>query len=266
MQESLASFNVEYDLLGGRLRPLAGVDFSYLHFKDYTGDIIDGAVEQETKLHQDARLGNITGVDGGFDNNLRLGLSYDTRDYEPNPRSGILAQAMVTGSTTAIGSGFNYGTAIFDFSHFTSLMPSVTPLVFAGNYIYADRFGDVPFYAENRLSLPFDELKTGLGGWKTLRGFHRNRFVGEVTALATWELRWSFAEATIWKQHLQFMAAAFGDTGRVFDSVGGTTLRGWKFDGGGGLRLAWNVATIISFEYGVSEEGGLLYMELGHQF
>jgi len=48
--------------------------------------------------------------------------------------------------------------------------------------------------------------------------------------------------------------------------VGGTTLRGWKFDGGGGLRLAWNVATVISFEYGVSEEGGLLYMELGHQF
>lgn len=266
LQESLASFNVEYDLFGGRLRPLAGVEFSYLHFKDYTGNIIDGAVMQETKLRADASSGSIRGLDGGFDNNLRLGLSYDTRDYEPNPTSGILAQAMVTGSTTAIGSGFNYGTASFNFSHFTSLMPSVTPLVFAGNYIYADRFGDVPFYAENRLSLPSDELKTGLGGWKTLRGYHRNRFVGEVTALATWELRWSFAEISVWKQHLRLMAAAFSDTGRVFDNVGGTTLRGWKFDGGGGLRLAWNVATVISIEYGISQEGGLLYMELGHQF
>jgi hemolysin activation/secretion protein len=87
-----------------------------------------------------------------------------------------------------------------------------------------------------------------------------------VTALATWELRWSFADAEIWKQRLRFMVAGFGDTGRVFDNVGGTTLRGWKFDVGGGLRLAWNMATVISIEYGVSEEGGLLYMELGHQF
>ena len=266
LEQILASFNVEYDLLGGRLRPLAGVQLNYIHIKDYTGDIIDGAVMQETKLQEDARLGRISGMEGGWDNNLRTGLSYDTRDYEPNPTSGILAQAMMTGSTTAIGSGFNYGTAILGFSHFTSLMPKITQLVFAGNYLYAYRFGDVPFYAQNRLSLPFDELKTGLGGWKTLRGYYRNRFVGEVTALATWELRWSFAETTIWKQHLQFMVAGFGDTGRVFDNPGGTTLRGWKCDVGGGLRLAWNVATVISIEYGVSEEGGLLYMELGHQF
>ena len=122
----------------------------------------------------------------------------------------------------------------------------------------------MPFYAENRPSLPFDELKTGLGGWKTLRGYHRNRFVGDVTALATWELRWSFAETVVWKQHLRFIPAAFGDAGCVFDNVGTTTLRGWKGDVGGGLRLVWNLATLISFKYGVSEEGGLFYMELGH--
>ena len=266
LEQTIASFNVEYDLLGGRLRPLVGVQVNHFHFGDYTGEMIDGGVMQETKLHEDERLGRIQGVEDGWDDSLRVGLSYDTRDYEPNPTTGILAQALVSGSMKAVGSSFNYGTAIFSFSHFTSLFPSITPLVFAGNYIYADRFGDVPFYAENRLSLPFDELKTGLGGWKTLRGFHRNRFVGDVTALATWELRWSFAETVVWKQHLRFMLAAFGDTGRVFDNVGSTTLRGWKGDVGGGLRLAWNLATLISFEYGVSEEGGLFYMELGHQF
>jgi outer membrane protein assembly factor BamA len=266
IQQLITSFNVEYDLLGGRLRPLAGVQIGYLHFKDYTGTDIDGAVMQETKLHEDARLGNIVGYGGGWDNGVRVGLSYDTRDYEPNPTSGILAQAMVTGSITGIGSEFNYGTAILSFSHFTSLIPSVTQLVFAGNYLYADRFGDVPFYAQNRLALPFDELKTGLGGWKTLRGYHRNRFVGDVTALGTWELRWTFGQTEILKQHLSFMLAAFADTGRPFDSVGSMTARDWKFDGGGGLRLAWNLATLISFEYGVSEEGGLFYMELGHQF
>ena len=266
LQHGLGSFNVEYDLLGGRLRPLAGVQINYLHFDDYTEDIIDGAVMQETKLHQDARLGQIVGTQGGWDNNLRAGLAYDTRDYEPDPTSGILAQALFSGSLKGIGSSYNYGSVIVAFSHFTPLMPNVTHLVFAGNYLWADRFGEVPFYAENRLSLPFDELKTGLGGWKTLRGYHRNRFVGDVTALATWELRWRFAETTIWKQHLGFALAAFTDTGRVFDNPGSMTLRGWKIDAGGGLRLAWNLATVISVEYGVSEEGGLFYMELGHQF
>jgi outer membrane protein assembly factor BamA len=266
VQQALALFNVEYDLLGGRLRPLAGFRINYQQFKDYTGNIIDGAVMQETRLHQDARLGNIVGYGGGWDNSLHVGLSYDTRDYEPNPTSGILAQALVTGSTTGIGSEFNYGTAVLGFSHFTPLFPSVTHLVFAGNYIYADRFGEVPFYAENRLWLPFDEMRTGLGGWTSLRGYHRNRFVGEVTALATWELRWTFAKTDILRQHLSFMLAGFGDVGRPFDTLGGTTLRGWKYDVGGGLRLAWNLATLISFEYAVSEEGGLFYMELGQQF
>jgi outer membrane protein assembly factor BamA len=266
MQRALASFNVEYDLLGGRLRPLAGVQLNNWKFEDYTGQTIDGALMQETKLHEDARLGRIVGTEGGWDINLRLGLAYDTRDYEPDPTSGILAQVLASGSVKAMGSSFDYGSVILGFSHYTSLIPDVTHLVFAGNYLWADRFGEVPFYAGNSLSLPVDELKTGLGGWKTLRGYHSNRFVGDVTALATWELRWRFAETTIWKQHLGFALAAFTDTGRVFDNPGDMTLHGWKIDAGGGLRLAWNVATVISFEYAVSEESALFYMELGHQF
>jgi len=54
--------------------------------------------------------------------------------------------------------------------------------------------------------------------------------------------------------------------GRVFDSVSETTLEDWKFDGGVGFRLAWNLSTVISFDYGRSTEGSLFFMELGHQF
>jgi hypothetical protein len=266
LRQWIGTFNVEYDLLGGRLRPLVGVQFMHLQIHDYTGETIDGAVMQETKLHEDNRLGRILGFDGGWDNNLRVGLAYDTRDYETDPTSGILAQALAMESLKAIGSEFDYTQATLGFSHFTSLFPEHAKLVFAGNYIYAMRFGDVPFYAQNRLAVPRDEIKTGLGGWKTLRGYHRNRFVGNVDALATWELRWSFADTELWKQHLRFMLAGFGDTGRVFDEVGRTTLHDWKFSYGGGLRLAWNLATVVSFEYGRSEESGLFYMELGHQF
>jgi outer membrane translocation and assembly module TamA len=62
------------------------------------------------------------------------------------------------------------------------------------------------------------------------------------------------------------MLVPFVDTGRVFNSVSDTTFSDWKLDGGIGFRLAWNLSTIISFDYGRSSEGSLFYMEVGHQF
>jgi hemolysin activation/secretion protein len=85
-------------------------------------------------------------------------------------------------------------------------------------------------------------------------------------AYANAELRWSFSEKVLWGQHLRFMLAPFVDTGSVFDSVGDTTLNHWKIDGGIGFRLAWNLSTIVSFDYGRSREGSQFFMELGHQF
>jgi len=93
-----------------------------------------------------------------------------------------------------------------------------------------------------------------------------DRFVGQVAAFANGELRWSFGEAMFWNQHLRFMLVPFVDTGRVFDSIDRTTFSGWKLDGGAGFRMAWNLSTIVSFDYGRSTEGGMFFMELGHQF
>ena len=49
-------------------------------------------------------------------------------------------------------------------------------------------------------------------------------------------------------------------------SIGDTTLEDLKFDGGIGFRLAWNLSTIVSFDFGRSSEGSIFYMLLGHQF
>jgi hypothetical protein len=56
------------------------------------------------------------------------------------------------------------------------------------------------------------------------------------------------------------------DAGRVFDSPGRFSANDWKVAGGLSFRLVWNLATIISFDYGVSSEGSLFYMDLGHPF
>jgi len=99
-----------------------------------------------------------------------------------------------------------------------------------------------------------------------VQGFLNNRFIGDATAYGNLELRWSFNEFTVWQQHIRLMLAPFAGGGRVFDNLGNTTLNDWKYGGGLGLRLAWNLSTVVSFNYAVSGEGDVFYMELGHPF
>jgi len=262
----VGAFNFEYDLMGGLLRPLVGMQFGRVGVTDYTGRTMHDANEQETKLAEDDRLGKILGFDGGWDNSVRVGLAYDSRDYEPDPTSGILAQAFLSGALRAIGSEFDYGQATFGVTGYTPIIPSYDRLIAVVNASYSVRFGDVPFYALNRLPLPKDEVRTGLGAFPTLRGYSSNRFVGDVTVGADAELRWSFREFVVWDQRLKTALATFVDVGRVFDSAGDFSTHDWKHSYGVGLRLAWNLATVISFDYGISPEGSLFFMQLGQPF
>lgn len=262
----VGAVNLERDLLGGLLRPLVGVQFGRIGVTDYTGRTVDDAAQQETKLEEDHRLGKIQGFDGGWDNSVRVGLACDTRDYEPDPTSGILAQAFLSGALRALGSELDYGQATLGLTYYTPVIPDYDRLVAVANATYAVRFGDVPFYAMNRLALPKNEVKTGLGAFPTLRGYRSNRFVGRVTVGADAELRWSFSEFVLWDQRLKTALATFVDVGRVFDSPSSFSTNDWKHSYGAGLRLAWNLATVISFDYGIGPEGRLFFMELSHPF
>jgi hypothetical protein len=256
---------VERDYLGGRLRPQIGIQFTHVDVDDYTGTDVDGAVMQPTRLFEDNQAGRIIGFDGGWDNALKVGLTFDTRDFEPDPASGVMLQAVGRVSTEALGSAFDYQQFTFSGRGFHNLLGDSGRLILAGRFNYVMQFGDVPFYSAS--TIPFtDGDATGLGGFATLRGFVNDRFVGDAAAYGAGELRWSFAEKMFRGQHLRFMLVPFVDTGRVFDSVGDTTLKDWKFDGGIGFRLAWNLSTVVSFDYARSGEGNLFYMELGHQF
>ena len=62
------------------------------------------------------------------------------------------------------------------------------------------------------------------------------------------------------------MIAPFLDLGNAFDSISAVSLKDWELSGGAGLRLTWNVSTVVSFDYGISSEGQAFYMALGHQF
>ncbi len=262
---------VERDFLGGWLRPQLGLGITYIGVHDYTGDTFNGAIEQPTRLLMDQQAGKVTGFGGGWDNALRLGLGFDTRDYPPDPDRGVLVEAAARISTRIVGSAFDYQQFTFSARGFHNFLGGGRRLILAGRLTYVMQFGDVPFYSAPIIpSIEGADISegdvTGLGGYPTLRGYAKDRFVGNAELFANGELRWSFAETNLWKQNFRFTLVPFMDLGSVFNSVGNTSVEHLRIDGGVALRIAWNLATIASFEYATSGDAHFFYAGEGNQF
>lgn len=257
--------SAEYDLFGGWVRPLFGFQIARVWIGDYTGDTISGAVQNTTHLEEDCRSGKAAGCNGGWDNYIKLGLAFDTRDFEPNPTQGIFWELTSELSPKYLSSR-SYGRLVTDLRAYGPLFKGYRQtVVLAGRFYYGWQFGDVPFYSMNTLAFT-DRDWTGLGGYSSLRGYRLDRFIGPVQIMTNMELRWSFYDFTLFGQYLRLGIKPFFDAGRTFDKVSDTSFRGWHLGGGGGLMLAWNLSTVICLDYAVSSEGSTFYMEAGLQF
>lgn len=257
-------FTFERDMLGGILRPIAGLRFGHVRVEDYSGRVIDGVVQERTRLRDDAESGRISGFDGGWNNFLKLGLTVDTRDFEPDPTDGVLIQSTAEIASRFLASDFDYQLITTSATGFWSPFGISPRLVLAGRAVYGMQFGDVPFFAQNTLATnQYDAF--GLGGFRSLRGFKRNRFVGDSAVVIGGEARWSFAETYLGSQHLRFVLVGFAESGRVHDGVR-LEFADWRSSFGGGFRLGWNLSTVISFDYAVSDEDAIFYLEVGQPF
>jgi hypothetical protein len=275
-QRPVMQLALERNLLGGVLRSLVGANISYVKLHDYTGELVPTgaqdssghtlhAPEAQTLLAADCASGRLLGCGGGWDNVLRLALSIDTRDFEPDPNSGVYAELSGEYGTKALGSQYQYMRLMLSVRGFYSPIPRYADLVLAVRGLYEIETSGTPFFSESLL--PFiDDDHAGLGGLKTLRGYAQNRFVGPVMTLTNYEVRWTFAKFHLLKQGVALIAVPFVDMGRVFDNVGQTTLRGWKRTQGGGLHVAWNEATVLLIDYGFSDEDSGLYLNFNHMF
>lgn len=258
--------SLERDLFGGRVRPLGGISVSNVKIRDYAGKTVrvngTPALNTATRLSEDKN--KLVGFQGGWNNTLKLGVAYDSRDFEPDPNSGIFAEMVEEWSNRAFGSSFNYLRTTASLRAYHSPITS-SDIVLAGRLVYSFHAGTPPFFALHSFNSSEEKFE-GLGGRKTLRGFRQDRFIGQAAALANAEIRWTFADTAFAGQHFAFILAPFVDAGRVFDAVPRTTLRDWKFSEGAGLRIAWNQATIIMVDYGVSGEDSGLYINFTHIF
>ena len=264
---------VERSFLDKRLRVLGGIGASYARLRDYTGERVDAvdatgaeieAVQAPTKLAEDCAAG-LVGCEGGRDTYVRLGVAYDTRDFEPDPNRGVFADLELDVGTIALGGEYTYAKLLGAVRGWWSPFPEHADLVLAGRVLAHVQSRETPFVAMS--ILPFTEdPRYGMGGHRTMRGFRQDRFIGHFETLANAEVRWTFARTTIKRQKLAFIAAPFFDYGRAFDRISEATLRGWLPSYGGALRVSWNLSTIGTFEYGISREGTGFYANFGHMF
>lgn len=272
------STSAEVDLFGGIVRGLAGFQVAHYWLQEQTGREVDAkdangnevkATQATTKIREDCAAGRVVGCEGGFDNFLKLGISLDTRNFEPDPDYGVLAQIIGNFSAKFIGSEEDYIRLNTAVSGYYSLMPSITRLVAAARVLWSMSFGDVPFFTQPTYTFAGED-RFGLGGFFTFRGYQQGRFIGKVTALVNLELRWRFVEFQGWGQHFSVGITPFFETGRVYDEVSSAGLNdffsNWQWSTGAGLRLGWNLSTLIALDMGVSEEHQTFFMMMGHQF
>jgi Omp85 superfamily domain len=274
LQKPLWIASIERSLADDKVRVLGGFGVSYATIRDYTGkqvDALDGAgnrieaTQAPTRFREDCDAGRLVGCSGGRDNFFRAGISYDTRDYEPDPNTGVFADLAIDAGSVVLGSEYQYLRTLAAVRGYYSPIPDRADLVLAGRGFIQVQTAGVPFFSTS--SLPFtDDFHNGLGGQRTLRGFKQDRFVGRTMAAVTAEVRWTFYRFTRWRQKFGLIAVPFVDLGRPFDHAGALTFSDWRPSYGGALRISWNLATIVTIDYGRSAEDAGLYINFGHMF
>lgn len=188
----------------------------------------------------------VPGSRGGLISGLGLLLNFDTRDHIYFPTKGSYNQVYVTRFAGALGSDYEYSKLQTDLRLYRNV---------AANHILAARLynesisGNVPF---NRMGW--------LGGSERMRGFYEGRFRDKHLLILQMEYRLPLTRLF----GLDFFGA-FGDVAPEFNRF---FMNQARFTYGGGVRFQLLEAQKINVrvDYGISEEGGSLYVEIFEAF
>lgn len=255
---------VQRDFGGGVFRVLGGYLLKHYFIDDYSGENItlvsnsgdsSDALMGNTLLYTDHQAGKIRGFNGGWANGVMVGIAFDNRDFEPNPGKGMFHDLTFTAHPEWLGSDYDYNEITLGSRFYASPFKNLN-MVIATRMAVSYKFGDVPFFALTTMQFT-DQYLNSLGG---MRGFRDRRFMGNFTTLANIEIRYTFL---FWKWGEQVFAlsvAPFLDVISVFDTPSEFGFDDWKLGYGAGVRLAWNQATVIRFDFGFSSEDFGFYL------
>ena len=276
-REWMLNLKGERAIFGGNWRVLMGYEIQNLSYQTFENTLVQAkdpsTGEQkevpngQSLLSEDAAAGKIFGVDGGLVSILQSSLIYDTRDFEPDPTRGMVAELSNEFSAPWIGSEFFFDKILLQFKHYHQLWPAVLPrTILASRLGYGTILGDqAPFFEYQDQWSPDGSVK-GLGGSQTLRGYKANRLLGRTVAYGNLELRHQLGEAEFWDQHFSLGIVPFVDIGTIGDQIFQINLGGLRASAGLGLRLGWNLSTIITMDYAFSNEDQQFFLNFNNSF
>ncbi|HWZ23328.1 MAG TPA: DUF5982 domain-containing protein [Cytophagaceae bacterium] len=277
-EEYIFNMSGERSYMDGKLRLLAGIEAAWLNITTFDGktnkhsiDPVTGqtsySTNAPTRISQDFNNGSIVGVGKNFVDFLQVGIVYDTRDLEPDPGKGIFAELTNEFSNKALGSAFNFNKTFVQVKVYKKLFPSVfKKLIFASRIGFGYTAGNAPFF-EYQDQWSSEGSIEGLGGANTIRGYKQGRFLGRVMDFANFELRCRFIQGTVFKQHIALSAVPLFDVGGVWDNLSRLNkINNYRYSEGLGMRVAWNVSTILRFDYAVSKEDNQFFFTFSHAF
>ena len=256
-KEAVINISMERSFFGDKLGSLMGFELAQLNYSTFAGNSL---------LQNDYQSGIAKGVKNNFLTIAQLGLAYDTRDLEPDPSHGLFLEVTDEVSLQSLGSSYDFNKIYFHANYYQSLFPTVfQKLIFAGRVGMGYLSGDAPFFEFQDQWSQEGDIE-GLGGPRTLRGYKISRFVGRLMGFMNLELRWRFAKTEVLNQHLAFSAVPFMDTGGVWDNLSVLNTTNIRSAPGIGMRIAWNVNTILRFDYARSKEDAQFFFNLAHTF
>lgn len=273
--EYMLNLKADYALGKGKWRIMGGYEIQHLSYSTFEGmnaEAIDPITGQNTTapngislLRRDFEDGLISGVDGGWVSIIQTALIFDTRDFEPDPTKGYYFEIANEYSSKYIGSQFDFD-KLFIQGRAYQKIPVGKRTVLAGRFGVGNIFGNnAPFFEFQDQWSPEGSINA-LGGRQSLRGYRANRFLARSMWFTNVELRVRLAETQIGKQRFAFAVAPFFDAGTVRDRWQDLNFKNIKTSYGGGLRIAWNQSTVLSFDYGHSKEDRLFYFGIGQAF
>jgi outer membrane protein assembly factor BamA len=193
----------------------------------------------------------------------RVGVVYDSRDFERDPRRGVWMEGLAW-EGLALGSGDEFTRLTATLRGYVSPAPWLT---FAARVLAEHVRGDMPLTLLADIGSSYQDF-TGVGGAESVRGVLRLRYLGRTRALSNLEVRWRGPRFRLLGAPWQVGAVGFVDAGRVWDSRGfGDGASGLHWGRGAGLRLAWGQSFIIAADFAYGAEAGLqTYLRLGQLF
>jgi hypothetical protein len=273
--EFMLNLKADYALWNGKWRIMGGYEIQHLSYATFEGldaEAINPITGQNitapngiSLLRRDFEDGLVSGVDGGWVSIIQTALIFDTRDFEPDPTKGYYFEIANEYSSKYIGSQFDFN-KLFIQGRAYQKIPVGKRTVLAGRFGAGNIFGDnAPFFEFQDEWSPEGSINA-LGGRQSLRGYRANRFLARSMWFTNVELRVRLAETKLGKQRFAFGIAPFFDAGTVRDRWQDLSFKNIKTSYGGGLRIAWNQSTILSFDYGHSKEDRLFYFGIGQAF